>query len=58
MNTTTKESKPEARWRDGWFVLPQEINLPVEVEFTDGHRETRRKLQGDWRNVKRWRELR
>ena len=48
--------KTEPRWHMANFSLPVSANMPVEVELRDGTRETRKTVEGDWRQVVRWRE--
>lgn len=50
--------KPEPpAWQSADFQLPGASHMPVEVELTDGKREKRKTVEGDWREVKRWRKL-
>lgn len=44
------------RWHSASFALPVSANLPVEVELRDGKHETRKAVEGDWRQVVCWRE--
>lgn len=47
---------PKPRWHDGNWQLPAVAQLPVMVEFFDGHLEYRSTLEGKWFSVRRWRE--
>ena len=54
---STSQKPPPPLWHDRAFIMPQACHLPVEVEYPDGRRERRTKLEGDWRQVIRWRKL-
>jgi hypothetical protein len=51
----TTQPQPENRWRIAAFILPRPEHMPVEVELHNGKIEQRKKSEGDWLDVRRWR---